>query len=302
MDVSKNKKNKKTKWVFGLIVGVVVLGVVAAPLLMPRDQAGYQEISAERGSLSAYYTFSGTVEAKVRETVRSSKAIEIDELKVEVGDVVKKEDILLVTTQGEEIKAPLDGEVSNIMAEEDRQVMEGAELLKIVDYSDLQTSMKVGEYDLKSVSEGKEVNITISALSAEVKGIVASLSKEAVNENGVAYFTAEIDLDENKDIRAGMSAEAKMLNESVAEAISLPMDAVRFDGNDNPYVLKLTNKGETKRKYIKTGINDGVRVEIKEGLTNGEKVLIDSKEKGSVTGGFMPPRPTGISPSGEGGQ
>lgn len=294
---------KKTKWVFGLIIGVVVFGAVAAPLFMPRDQAAYQEISVKKDSLSSYYTFSGTVEAKVRQTVRSGKAMQIEEMKVEKGDAVKKEDVLLVTTEGEEIKAPLDGEVSNIVAEEDQQVMQGAELLEVVDYDDLQTSMKVDEYDLKSVSEGKEINVTIAALDLKVKGVVSSISQEAINENGVSYFTAVIDLDENKDIRAGMSAEAQILNESVADAISLPMDAVMFDNNDNAYVLVPGEKGEPKRNYIKTGINDGIMVEIKDGLTNGDKVLIALKEKAKAQGGFMPPRPTGMSPSGmEGGQ
>ncbi|WP_191556801.1 hypothetical protein [Metabacillus idriensis] len=40
--------------------------------------------------------------------------------------------------------------------------MSGSELLEIVNYSDLQTSMKVDEYDLKSVKVDKEVNVIIS--------------------------------------------------------------------------------------------------------------------------------------------
>ncbi|WP_051827380.1 efflux RND transporter periplasmic adaptor subunit [Metabacillus indicus] len=301
--MSAKKKKKKTKLVIGIVIGFVVAGAAAAPLFMPKGQAVYKEVSAENGNLSSYYTFSGTVEAKDRKIVRSETAMQVEEIKVEEGDAVKKDDVLIETAAGEEIKAPIDGEISAVTAEENAQVMAGAELLEIVDYSDLQTSMKVDEYDLKSVKEDKEVNVIISALDQEVKGVISSISKEAANENGVAYFTAVIDLEENEDIRAGMSAEAKILNEQAADVPSLPMDAVQFDGNDNPYVLVPVKDGQPKRKYIKTGINDGVRVEVKEGLTNGEIVVIPSQEQPTAPGGFMPPRPEGMGPSGsQGGQ
>ncbi|MDX8288724.1 HlyD family efflux transporter periplasmic adaptor subunit [Metabacillus indicus] len=301
--MSAKKKKKKTKLVIGIVIGFAVAGAAAAPLFMPKGQAVYKEVSAENGNLSSYYTFSGTVEAKNRKTVRSDAAMQIEEMKVEKGDAVKKDDVLLETAAGEEIKAPIDGEISAVTAEENAQVMAGAELLEIANYSDLQTSMKVDEYDLKSVKEDKEVNVMISALDQEVKGVISSISKEAANENGVAYFTAVIDLEENEDIRAGMSAEAKILNEQAADVPSLPMDAVQFDRNDNPYVLVPVKDGQPKRKYIKTGINDGVHVEVKEGLAIGETVVIPSEEQPAAPGGFMPPRPEGVGPSGsQGGQ
>lgn len=301
--MSAKKKKKKTKLVIGIVIGFIAAGAAAAPLFMPKGQAVYKEVRAENGNLSSYYTFSGTVEAKNRKTVRSEAAMQIEEMKVEKGDAVKKDDVLLETAAGEEIKAPIDGEISAVTAEENSQVMAGAELLEIADYSDLQTSMKVDEYDLKSVKEDKEVNVIISALDKEVKGVISSISKEAANENGVAFFSAVIDLEENEDIRVGMSAEVKILNEQAADVPTLPMDAVQFDGNDNPYVLVPVKDGQPKRKYIKTGINDGVHVEVKEGLTNGETVVIPSQEQPAAPGGFMPPRPGGMSPSGsQGGQ
>ncbi|WP_191556802.1 hypothetical protein [Metabacillus idriensis] len=118
--MSANKKNKKTKLVIGLIVGFVVTGAAAAPLFMPRNQAIYKEITGENGSLSSYYTFSGTVEAKERKTVRSETAMQVGEIKVEKGDAVKKDDVLLETSAGEEIKAPMDGEVFAVTGEEKR--------------------------------------------------------------------------------------------------------------------------------------------------------------------------------------
>lgn len=297
------KKKKRSKIVIGTIIGLIAAGLVAAPLFMPRGQEVFKEVSVETGNLSTYYSFSGTVEAVDRETVRSETALQVGEMKVKTGDVVKKEDVILETSNGEEIKAPIDGEVSAVFAEENGQVMSGAELIEVVNYSNLQTSMKVDEYDLKSVAVDKEVNVIISALDMEVKGVISSISKEAANENEVAYFTATIDLEENEDIRVGMSAEAKILNERATDVSTLSMEAVQFDGNDNPYVLIPAEDGPPKRKYIKIGINDGNLVEITEGLTIGETVVIPSGEQAAAPGGFMPPRPEGMAPGGiQGGQ
>ncbi|MGD6794406.1 efflux RND transporter periplasmic adaptor subunit [Metabacillus indicus] len=296
--MSAKKKKKKTKLVIGIVIGFAVAGAAAAPLFMPKGQAVYKEVSAENGNLSSYYTFSGTVEAKDRKIVRSETAMQVEEIKVEKGDAVKKDDVLIETAAGEEIKAPIDGEISVVTAEENSQVMAGAELVGITDYSDLQISMKVDEYDLKSVEEDKNVNVIISALDQEVKGVISSISKEAATVNGAAYFTAVIDLEEKEGIRVGMSGEVKILNEQAEDVPTLPMDAVQFDGNDNPYVLIPVQNGQPKRKYIKTGVNDGIHVEVKEGLTNGEMVVIPSEEEPAAPGGFMPLRPGGMSPSG----
>ncbi|TDL82774.1 efflux RND transporter periplasmic adaptor subunit [Peribacillus frigoritolerans] len=301
--MSIKKKKKRTKIVIGTIIGLFVAGIAAAPFIMRGGQEVYKEVAVETGNLSSYYTFSGTVAAEKRETVRSKTALQIGEMKVETGDVVKKEDVLLETSNGEEIKAPIDGEISAVFAEENGQVMSGAELIEIVDYANLQMSMKVDEYDLKSVAVDKEVNVIISALDMEVKGVISSISKEAANENGVAFFTAITDLEEKEDIRVGMSAEAKILNERASDVPTLPMEAVQFDGNDNPYVLIPVKDGPPKIKSIKTGINDGDHVEITEGLNIGETVAIPSDGQASASGGFMPPRPEGMAPGGiQGGQ
>lgn len=290
----KKKKNKKTKWVTALVfVGLLaVIGV--APLFVQNQGKSDEKIKVENESLTSYYTFSGTIEAKERRSVRSESNIQINEIKVEKGDSVKKGDVLLSTSTGQNVKAPLNGEVSEVLAEENQQVMVGTELFKIVNYSDLQLSMKVDEHDLKTVSEGKEVDVNVLALDKKMKGVVSSISKEAVNENGVAYFTAVVDLEEAKGLRAGMNAEAKILDKRAENILALPIDAVMFDGKDNPYVLIPVKEGNPKRKYIKTGMNDGVRVEVKEGLKEGQTVVIPAEEETKSQNGFMPPAPSSM--------
>lgn len=122
---TKQKKKGKKKVIIWSILGLVILGVLCAPFLMPRGLSGYAEETVKSSDITTYYSFSGVVESKNRQNVMSEKVMQVDEIKVMEGDKVKKDDVLLKTSQGDEVKASIDGEVSKIYIEENAQVMSG---------------------------------------------------------------------------------------------------------------------------------------------------------------------------------
>lgn len=275
---TKQKKKGKKKIVIWSIIGLFIAALVSAVLFTPKGLADYEEEKAQTGDITTYYSFSGAVEAKNRKTIMSEAPIQVKEIKVKTGDQVKSGDVLLITKQNEKIKAPLNGEVAKIYVEKNAELMSGAQLIEVVDYSALQTNVKVDEYDLKYLKVGQEVNVTINALDKEIKGTVSAMSKEAVNENGVSYFTATIDLTKDAAIKVGMSTEAKILKQNAKSVTTLSMKAIQFDSKNKPYVLIPKEKGMTTKKYVQTGINDGTTIEVKSGINAGDKVLISTKD------------------------
>ncbi|MGG1676976.1 efflux RND transporter periplasmic adaptor subunit [Neobacillus sp. NRS-1170] len=275
---TKQKKKGKKKLVIWSIVGLLAATIMSAVLFTPKGSGNVEEEKAQTADITTYYTFSGTVEAKNKKTIMSGEAMQIKEIKVKAGDQVKNGDVLLVTKQDKKIKAALNGEISKIYVEKNAQLMAGAQLIDIVDYSVLQTNVKVDEYDLKYLKTGQEVNVTINALEKEIKGTVAAVSKEATNENGVSYFTATIDLSKDEAVKVGMSTEAKILKQNVKGVTTLSMKAINFDSKNKPYVLIPAEKGMTSKKYIQTGINDGTTIEVKSGINPGERVIISNKD------------------------
>lgn len=271
--MSSNQKKKSKKKVVVWSVGIVIVGLLATAFIVPKGSSGFDEEKAATGSITTYYSFSGTVDAKSRQNIFSRKEMHIIEVKVKAGDQVKPGDVLMKTTNGD-IKAEINGEVAQVYTKNDSHAVEGTQLMDIADYSNNQTNVKVDEYDLKYVKVGQQVNVKINALDEEIKGIVSAISKEAKNENGVSYFTATIDLEKDKPVRVGMSAEAKLLKQQAAEVTTLPMNSVQFDRNNKPYVFIRSNKGAPVQKYIETGINDGTAIEIKGGVSAGDVVMI----------------------------
>lgn len=268
---------KKKKWVILGIVLLIIIGLIIFFVTRPKNQE-FEEVKAETGDITTYYSFSGNVESKEKQSVLADKMMQISSIHVQEGDAVQKDDILMETTAGEQIKAEIDGEVTKLYVEESSPVTAGSQLIDLVNYNDLQVTVKVDEYDVKAVQEGKEVTVSIGALdNKEVTGTISKVSRQAVMANGLSYFTASVDLPQDEEILVGMSAEVEMVNQQVSGVTTLDMDALQFDSYNNPYVYYWNDQGKVDTKPVEVGINDGSVVEIMEGLQQEETVLVPKK-------------------------
>jgi multidrug efflux pump subunit AcrA (membrane-fusion protein) len=277
----KSKKKSRTKKYILIFAVIVALLVIAFIVLQPKGTVN-ESVEAKTGDISTYYSFSGNVEAKNRQTVMSEKVMQISDLNVEVGDSVKEGDVLFTTTTDDEIKAEIDGEVSEINIEENAQVMAGIALMKIVDYNNLEINVKVDEYDLSALEVGKEATVYIGAIDKEMNGTVDSIAKEGQVVNGVTFFLAAINLEKDENVKVGMSAEVKFLSASVTSAVTLPMSVIQFDANNQPFVYLEADNGKTVATDITTGINDGTTVEVLSGINSGDMVYYSEKSSSSI--------------------
>ena len=270
--MSGKRKSKVKKWIaIGLVIAVI--GGIAVMQWMKPTVSAYEQVKAEKDDIATVYSFSGNVETKNRQNVVADKMLQVSDIKVSEGDQVEEGDTLLTTTAGEKIKAKINGEVVTIAVEDQAQVMAGSPLMNIVDYDHLKVNVKVDEYDITSMKEGKEATVKISALNKEVKGTIQSVAKEGEILNGITFFVASIDLKKDKDIKIGMSAEVQLPGASAKGVVTLPMSTISFEENNQPYVLKQGKDDKEIKTVIETGINDGTKVEIKKGIVAGDTVL-----------------------------
>lgn len=291
--MSLRTKNKSRKWIVWVALATLLTTVLVPALLRPRQAAG-REISARTGDIKTFYSFSGSIEAKNRQTVFAEQAAQVREFKVSEGDAVKADDVLYITNRGENVTARINGEVLRFYVQEGEQLMPGTRVMEIVDFSDLQLVVKVDEYDLSAIQEGVSANVTLHALGKEIEGRVSYVSKEGVHMNGVTFFTAAISIENDGDIRVGMSAEAKVLKESAIRVVTLPMSAIQFDDDNNPFVYVKEDR-RTKTVDLTLGTTDGANVEVKSGLKVGDAVFVPSNAVPRLG-------PTGVRMPGSGGQ
>lgn len=277
-------RRKAPAWKWVTLAIIILLAVVAAVLInRGRDLKDYSSINAQEGDITTYHSFSGNIEAKHRQSVTSETIMQISDIFVQEGDLVKKGDVLAETSSGQKLAADIDGEVASIGVEEDMMVMAGVRLMEVVDYNKLEIKVRVDEYDLGYLKKGMAATVKIGALNKELTGKISSISKEGVVTNGLTYFIAAIDLNRDETLKVGMSAEVRLVKASVKSAVTIPMYAVNFDASSLPYVLKENPNGTGKpvRADIVTGINNGTQVEVKKGVEPGETILYSSTGTGT---------------------
>lgn len=280
----KNKTGRKwKKRAFFIILALVVIGVALFLYFRPKAITT-DTISVKTGSISTFYSFSGSIEARNREMIFADQALQIKEWKVKEGDIVKVDDILYVTKLGIEKKAAIKGEVLTIYADVNQQIMPGAKILEIVDYTDYLLKVKVDEYDFASIKVNGVASVKLNSLDTELDGIVEDISKEGIYMNGVTYFQATISIPANDKIRVGMSAEAKVLNQKATDVPILPIEAILFDAANNPYVNQIKDN-ISSRVDVVLGITDGVYVEVKSGVVLGDQVAV---KKANTLENFRP--------------
>lgn len=181
-----------------------------------------------------------------------------------------------ITQQADDlvVTAEISGEVSDIYAKENQTVTIGSPIMNIANYDQLEVTVKVDEYDLAAISVGKEVSLTVSALDIEVGGTIYKVSKQATVVNGVSFFPTKIAIEANENLRVGMSTEIKILNQNVLGATTISMKALQFDNENQPFIYYRDQDDKVATRKVEVGINDGTTVQIVEGLSPGDVVLV----------------------------
>lgn len=266
------KKRKWLKWVILLAALAVMAVVFMLPKLRTASESLYKSETVTRGSISTYYSFSGSVKLARSESHSALSACEVREVYVSEGDRVKKDDRLMRLSDGRTLKAGMDGEVTDVAFEKDDNVAAGQTLVEIADFDSMRIEFDVDEFDVDAVSVGADARVTIDALDCEFISPITRVSKIASTVGDIAYYSARVepDMDALPDgILPGMRVDVKVTGACADDALMIKMDALSFDEYNKPYVLVDGAEGK-ERRYVETGINDGVYVQITGGLSEGE--------------------------------
>jgi HlyD family secretion protein len=193
----------------------------------------------------------------------------------------------LVSTGGQEsiIRAPAAGTILTRVVNEGDPIVPltsyqpGTEMATVADMSDLIFKGTVDEIDVGKLAMGMEARIKVGALPTDiVTGKVARIAPQAQQKEGATLFDVEIELDPNQKItlRAGYSANADVIIREKKDVLVLPERLVTFEDGGKKTFVELPGadpKAEPKKVEIKTGISDGLNIEIITGLKKGEKVV-----------------------------
>ncbi|MBA7628671.1 hypothetical protein ES703_36166 [subsurface metagenome] len=194
------------------------------------------------------------------------------------------------------IKAPAPGQVVYGSSEEggwgrqDRQIEEGAsvyerqKIISIPDPSEMKVEINVHETWIDKVKVDQKAKITVAAFPDKTfTGKVLKKAPLAAQQwflsQDLKVYKTEVNIDGTHDfIKTGMSAKVEIIIDELQDVLIVPIQAVvTQEGVKVCYVT--TNSGPKKRE-VETGSFNNNFVEIKSGLAEGEKVLLNPPRPG----------------------
>ncbi len=267
------KSRKVWKWVIGILVVLAVAAVVVLSLLQ-RSTPQYTEEIAKTQDIITYYTFSGNLEPGDAQVVVARSRGTVKELLKDEGDTVEDEEDVIQPKSGSKIESTMAGTNSTKYLKVDDDYTPGTELFRVADYAHPLLKIKVDEYDISALQKGMEVTVTVQATGKTLTGSITSIAQEATVVNDIAYYEVEISVPQDGSLVMGLTCEVSVLRESALNATTVSMDAIQYDENNKPYVYCYSRGNEVVRQSVLLGINNGVLVEVRDGVKSGETILL----------------------------
>jgi len=177
------------------------------------------------------------------------------------------------------IYAGTDGVVSDLDLNEEQLVQEGAPLFCVQSSDSLKIDVDIDELDIAGIEPNEKAAVTFDALPDQIfEGEIVKINPIGVAENDVTNYTVTLSLANAKDVMIGMSADVTIISQKAENVLTIPAEAIQIINGEKYVVMAsdLNQKQDTvvATHKVTTGITDGVNIEIKEGLAEGDQVAV----------------------------
>ncbi len=175
------------------------------------------------------------------------------------------------------LRAPFAGIVSLVQIEEGDEVGARAEILVLSDTTIIEVDGIVDEVDVLSLREGVRAEVTLDALPcSRLEGILTEIATSALSQQGVVSYPIRISLElpRRMEPREGLSAVANIVLREERNVLRVPQQALQ--GSFDQPVVKVKTAFGFEERSVTLGDTDGYWVAIREGLEEGEQVVVET--------------------------
>ena len=181
------------------------------------------------------------------------------------------------------IRSTIDGLILDVPVKAGNSVImsntfnDGTTIATVANMNDLIFKGKIDETEVGRIHEGMPVKLTIGALqNLTFDATLEYISPKGVEENGANQFEikAAVSVPDSVQIRSGYSANAEIVLQRAQQALAVPESVIEFSG-DSTFVYIMTDsipEQKFQRKSVIAGMSDGIKIEIKSGVTAKDKI------------------------------
>ncbi|WP_432402971.1 efflux RND transporter periplasmic adaptor subunit [Wukongibacter sp. M2B1] len=197
--------------------------------------------------------------------------LKVEQAKLNLEDINKK-------LEYAKINSDIKGVVLSKFAEEGELIEEGDKLFEIGDYSSAYIEAYILSDDIFEVQVNNKVIISTDALG-EIMGeiyYIAAKAEKYISTLGIEQqrIKVKIKYDNKKHVfKPGYSVDLKIIAKEKADTIYVPQKSIfDIEGEDKVFVVE---NGKLIIRTVKKGFESEEYVEIIEGLSEGEVIIID---------------------------
>jgi macrolide-specific efflux system membrane fusion protein len=199
------------------------------------------------------------------------------------------------------ILAPVDGQVLGIVTKEGQTVVSSQTaptILVLANVDTMTVQTRISETDILKVHPGQPLWFYVVAdpkhRYQSVMGTLQDAPNDALQDESASsqtqqpsavYYNGVFSVP-NPDhlLRTSMTAQVFIVTEQAKNVLRLPVMALGQPLGDDRYQVQVVNGDKTEQRVIRAGINDRQFVEVKDGLREGERVVIMQNEAGTANG------------------
>jgi HlyD family secretion protein len=170
------------------------------------------------------------------------------------------------------VKSPVDGQVGQLFIAERATVAKDAQLVSVIDLTALEVEMKVPESFARDLAIGMPGEITGNG--KEWKGKVSAVSPEVVN--GEVAARLRFDGQSPQQLRQSQRLSVRILLDKRDNVLTVQRGSF-VDESAGRYAY-VVNDGMADRRDIRVGASSIDKVEILDGLKEGDKIVISGAD------------------------
>ncbi len=174
----------------------------------------------------------------------------------------------------EGIRAEFDGIVTECSVVAGAPIMEGTQLLTLESSENVKITFSASKSDVEKLELGQKVDIKVSGRTYE--GEISKINRMAsAGQSGTPMVGAEVHIiNPDEDLILGLDAKLYIYTQQATGVLMVPTAAINADKEGD--FLYVVQNGVIMRKAVVCGISSDTYVEIKEGISEEEQVVLSA--------------------------
>ncbi|MCL7926229.1 MAG: efflux RND transporter periplasmic adaptor subunit [marine benthic group bacterium] len=247
-----------------------------APLFKIDDS----ELVAQVARLEAQLDLAEQALSRTRDLLERNASSQADLEQAEATARSARADLQLQQTRLERtvVRAPFSGVVGERLVSVGDYITPQTQLTTLQTVDPQRATFRVPERYAGLLEVGQEVSFEVAAMSGRQFSGVVDFVDPRVQLPGRTITVKALVENDDRSLKPGMFIEARLVVDVRPEAVVIPEDAILpLSGQD--FVWVATPEGTATRKEVSIGVRTSGFVEIREGISAGEQVVVGGVER-----------------------